>query len=240
MFGRNAVVPVNQAIAPVEHKASITVPNPVRNALRELIICYQAGPSLSSEGQDIRAGAYIRYAAKFSPEIALYVTEKLMIDNPRNPWAPTVQDFYERCCAQERFVDDAITLWVATGETSGNRAAPYEPGFRYSDKVVDAAIVALVDRGGFKFRHMDDRALDRLLPHLKRRGIHEGPEREVMEGRAERAAERAEREAESRRMKEDQAKRVAQLEEANQRYKAMREAEKSMPRDDRELVDIPF
>lgn len=134
---------------------AITMPADVRKALianlTALELAFADGRKLDQAQSDMRVALWQEALDGIEPAIAIFVTRRMRLFNPRNPFAPTPQDLFEAAQATVRELRDAVRVWVAEGRWSPGYsellfkgslpagwfpktlAAPFEPGCIVSD-----------------------------------------------------------------------------------------------------------
>jgi hypothetical protein len=89
----------NKALAVVSDRK---LPASVSNALKQLLLAYPAGPSVSDEDYAVRVAVFVGTAEEFHPSIAEKAAKRLITMNPRNPFPPTPQDYHDAMCQAYR------------------------------------------------------------------------------------------------------------------------------------------
>jgi hypothetical protein len=80
--------------------ATIETPKMARaavDALRTLLLCFPAGPSVSDEDFFLRISGFVQVLAPFKIETVVQVANHMLRHNPNAPFPPTPPDLYRQC-----------------------------------------------------------------------------------------------------------------------------------------------
>lgn len=88
-------------------------PATIRKKIVALDVAFPAGRSMSDDERSLRDRLYAVAIEGFEVYVADFVLSRLMLCNPRNPFAPTPQDVHELCRETQAAFHGAVRRFVA-------------------------------------------------------------------------------------------------------------------------------
>lgn len=86
--------------------------------LTALELAFADGRRLDQAQSDMRVALWQEALDGIPPAIAIFVTRRMRLFNPRNPFAPTPQDLFEAATATMHDLRDAVSAWARDGRWS--------------------------------------------------------------------------------------------------------------------------
>lgn len=140
--------------------------------LTALELAFADGRKLDQAQSDMRIALWQEALDGTPFPIAIFVSRRIRLFNPRNPFAPTPQDVFEFAQATVRELHDAVEIWAIEGRWSPGRgssplkgalpdgwfpktlAAPFEPGCIVEDDEVTGIVSRAVVKKSSRLRKL--------------------------------------------------------------------------------------
>lgn len=182
----NALVRSNPAAANLPAIVSgefASLPVPIRRALVKIDLAFPAGLANLAPGEvDIRNDVYAEAFEGFLGVIVAAALKHLLLNNPRNPFAPTPQDVHEQCEKLQSTWRHALRCYMVDGEKweapwfAPDCPAPGTKGHPLTmdqvRKLGDDSATSVINRYLSGLDHSDER-LNRIRPEMFDKGERE-------------------------------------------------------------------